>query len=154
MKRRAFTLIELLTAMIIIIILGSVATLNINAFRQTPKREAEKIMSKFHRLTQEADRKHKNFAIKFTDINWYYTSFEIYDNSLASRYFRENFEISSGIKILSNMNNITYGASNNTFDKNFTLTVANNNETDKYYVIFYEGRVRISSDTNPLNDDD
>ena len=146
MKRRhAFTLIELLTGMIVLIIIAGVSTLSFNIGRQTPQREAEKIASKIHRLTQQADRTHKDFKIKFTDINRDYDVFEIHETD-KENHLRETFKASSGIKLQTNVNNVEYHQASNSFNKNFTITVSNEDKSKKHYVIFYEGRVRISDE--------
>ncbi len=150
MKRRhAFTLIELLTGMIVLIIIAGVSTLSFNIGRQTPQREAEKIASKIHRLTQQADRIHKDFKIKFTDINRDYDFFEIHETD-KDKHLRETFKASSGIKLQTNVNDVTYNHASNSFDHNFKITVSNEDKTKQYYVIFYEGRVR-TSDEPPEN---
>ena len=72
-----FTLAELLVSMLIMSILALTINLNPTMFRQTAKREAERIVSYLNRQMSRADRIHQEFILLFDKVNQQVSSFSI-----------------------------------------------------------------------------
>lgn len=54
-KRKGFTMFEILTAIVVMILLTAIASINVTSSQQTPKREAERIAAYLSSLVQKAD---------------------------------------------------------------------------------------------------
>ena len=67
MRRRAFTLTELVVAMMILTIMGAAMTLSTGSSKQTARMEAERIAVVISRLIEKADRMHGAFWVNVKD---------------------------------------------------------------------------------------
>ena len=145
-RRRGFTLIEIMTAMLVMAVITGVATMSITSAKQTAKREAERMQAYIYRQMQKADRIHKNFTLQvdgeYLTVNWgdsanTDTSFKASD---GCRFIDEN----DGDKV--------YDIDRKGFSGGTIRIEAagKGNEIEKYYVILAvaklnEGRVRIDT---------
>ena len=66
-KRNGLSMVELLTAVVLMGIIAGVSSISIKTSRQLPKREAEKIATYFAKLTQKADCIKMNFTASIDD---------------------------------------------------------------------------------------
>ncbi|MBQ3765036.1 MAG: type II secretion system protein, partial [Synergistaceae bacterium] len=67
-RKRGFTLIEIVTAMLVMAVIAGAAMMSITSAKQTAKREAERVQAYIYRQMQRADRMHKDFTIQvFSD---------------------------------------------------------------------------------------
>lgn len=117
-NRRGLTMIELLVGMMVMMITLSAARLSMNSVKQTPKREAERIVAYLTRLTQKADRIQVSFDVVVEDgekmsVKWAGSSTE--EESLtASRecsYSTYNFtQVDTAYKMTYNYINYPMGA--------------------------------------------
>ena len=142
-RRSGFTLIEVLTSLIVMTVIAGAAMMSVTSAKQTAKREAERVQNYIYRQMQRADRMHRNFTIEvFTDhlnVNW-----KDYDNIDSS------FKPSDGCTF---ENHNTQDKTYNFAKKRFSGGTIRVHGADgvTYYVILAvanEGRVRIS-DTAP-----
>ena len=62
-RRNGFTLVELLTAIVVMTIISGAAMMSLTAADQTAKREAERVQAYIYDLMRKADRAHVNFEI-------------------------------------------------------------------------------------------
>ncbi|MBR1486616.1 MAG: type II secretion system protein, partial [Synergistaceae bacterium] len=62
-RRKAFSLVELFVAMVIIAIFTSFVTSNVTSQSQTAKQETEKLAAYITDLMRKADRRHLSFTI-------------------------------------------------------------------------------------------
>ena len=73
-RKRGFTLIEIVTAMLVMAVITGAAMMSITSAKQTAKREKQRMMAYIYRLMQKADRTHKNFNIQVVSdhliVNW------------------------------------------------------------------------------------
>ena len=73
-RERGFTLIEIVTAMLVMAVIAGAAMMSITSAKQTAKREKQRMMAYIYRLMQKADRTHKNFYIQVASdhltVNW------------------------------------------------------------------------------------
>ncbi|MBQ9419852.1 MAG: prepilin-type N-terminal cleavage/methylation domain-containing protein [Synergistaceae bacterium] len=153
--KRGFSLVELFIAIVVMMILASAVTLNINSQRQTAKQEAEKLAAYLHDLMRQADKRHQNFTIDFvgdSTISWHWVSNTtptitklIYkknpgkgDNPIVNPGFTVE-------KTYSNVSTATYDYTDNTMPMG-TFTIKRDSDGEKYYVIIDSlGRVRTGS---------
>ena len=63
-NRKGFSLVELITACVLMAVLTGVATIGLTAANQTPKREAQRIAAYLAALTEKADRMKLDFKVK------------------------------------------------------------------------------------------
>ena len=63
-RRRGFTLVEIMTAMLVMAVITGVAMMSITSAKQTAKREAERMQAYIYLQMQKADRIHKNFTLE------------------------------------------------------------------------------------------
>ncbi|MBR0184782.1 MAG: type II secretion system protein, partial [Synergistaceae bacterium] len=63
-RRNGFTLVELLTAIVVMTIISGAAMMSLTAADQTAKREAERVQAYIYDLMRKADRAHVNFTMK------------------------------------------------------------------------------------------
>ncbi|MBQ6972358.1 MAG: type II secretion system protein [Synergistaceae bacterium] len=140
-KHKAFTMTEILTAVVVMMMTLAVALMSPRGVRQTAKREAERLQAYIYRNMQKADRIHKNFYLTFyTDfvrLNWH-------DQSTID----DSFKISEGCSYTNTFTDSEahYNAGRRRFTNAGTITV-NGADGKIYYVIIAgitEGRVRIS----------
>ena len=68
-RRKAFSLVELFVAMVIIAIFTSFVTSNVTSQSQTAKQETEKLAAYITDLIRKADRRHLSFTINITRID-------------------------------------------------------------------------------------
>ncbi len=61
-NHKGFSVIELLTVVVLMVLIAGVASINIGAAQQSPKREAEKIAANFVNLAKKADRMKADFT--------------------------------------------------------------------------------------------
>ena len=135
-----FTMVEVLTACVVITVMLSVAVMSPKGVRQTAKREAEKLQAHIYRTMQKADRIHKNFYLEyyttFVRVNWH--DIHMTDDS---------YKVSDGCRYdFPDDDGTNYNASKRRFTKGGTITVYGA-DGETWYVIMAginEGRVRIS----------
>lgn len=152
MKRHAFTLIELLTGMIVLIIIAGVSTLSFNIGKQTPKKEAEKLMSRLHNMMQQAGRRHQNFTMTVNVDNVAF----IWNKAGASKkeLTDKSYEVSKGLTLAPN-----FGAANNTLSYSYSendfnhqgghILIKDEKGNECKIVIAVEGgRITISDDVS------
>ena len=149
-KAKGFTLVELFVVISILALMAGVITLNSKVGKQTVKNEAEKIATYIHKRMKRSDKTHDSFTIKFRttdgkDEIWLVwsskgdTKRKYVDIVPVNPDF--NFNYSFGLHIT----DINYSPKSNTFDFNGHIEIKRvNDENDKYYIIFYNGRIRTS----------
>ena len=142
MKRcRAFTIVELTIAVLVMLVMISVATLSPTAVRQSAKSEAEKLQAYIYRTMQKADRIHKNFYLEFLSgfvrVNWH-------DISTVD----DSFKISDTCQYSQNFTDgkAQYNANKNCFITPGTITIKDSSGHTYLVIIagITEGRIRIS----------
>lgn len=141
-KLNGFSMIELLTAVLVTAILSMAFVFIPSMTRQSAKSEAEKIAAKIKNLMQQADRRHIGFTIEFYEninevrIKW-------------SDDHHQVLPVNSAFRIKSNNNgaNLVYSIKNSSFlPPGRTITVKRD-DGKEYYVIIYVpgGRIRTSA---------
>ncbi len=166
-RKRGFTLVELFTVMIIMIIFASFITMNMDAQRQTAKKETERFDVYLHDLMRKADRRHMNFKIEKSEgkIKFYWGNENTKDEDAGTPIYKTNPSdsdkpiIEAPFTLAINLDKITYDAYTNEFDGkgHFTITRSDykqGNATPEtiYYLHFKEGRTRLSD--NDKEDED
>ena len=140
-RRSAFTLIELIVGVLVMVAAISTGLISLRGVRQTAKREAERVAAYIHRIMGKAERINKNFFIEvYTDfirLNWH--DIHTVDNS---------FKASDGCTYSHNFpeNKARYNANARVFSSGGTITVKGADGETWYVIIaiINEGRVRIS----------
>ena len=137
-KRLAFTMIELITACVILTGIA-VFLVNTKMANQTAEREAARVLEWINKLTQMSNRTHQAFSFEFNDDNikmqWNNTSTDI-------STVDESLNATSGCKYSPNKK-FVYTLSN-IYDPAGTITITGTDES-QYYIIFSpRGRARIS----------
>ena len=166
-RKRGFTLVELFTVIIIMIIFASFITMNMDAQRQTAKKETERFDVYLHDLMRKADRRHMNFEITNVSarIKFYWRNEDQRDENAGTLIYdpspsdSDKPVIQSPFTLAFNLDKVSYDAYTNEFkDKgHFTLTRSDykqGNATPEtiYYLHFNEGRTRLSD--NDKEDED
>ena len=144
-NRRAFTLIELVIGVVVMVVALSAGLISITSARQTAMREAERITAYLHRVMHKAEKVNKNFFIevstdsirvKWLGISTADDSFKASNSCAYSHNFPEN--------------KARYNASARAWSSGGTITVKGADGKTMYVVIaiINQGRIRIS-DTHP-----
>lgn len=151
MKRRAFTMIELLVGIAVLAVLAGAFALSPKIGRQTARREAERIYSLLNKYISRAERTHKNFKIVFTQADNYVTFFDIKDDN--SNFLVERVNASPGCMFKTTFNGndnagIGYSHVLNSFLWSFTIVVSRTDGGAPYYIMAYSpaGRLRMSNE--------
>ena len=157
MKRNAFTLTEVVIALLVLGILAASLTLNSDSARQTAKREAERIVTQLYRLMETANRTHISFRVLFdgseqtkeVPVEWQTPATSQFDHT---GYYRE-LKITDGCSV-QNLNkmsslsrhNLVYSIDDNVFlPPSMTLKVKGQDKSVHYIVIYVPGtRIRLS----------
>ena len=170
MKRKAFTLTEILIALLILTITAAAMTLSPSASKQTAKREAERIVTQLYRLIEIANRTHVAFKVLF-DGNEQTGSVPVeWQTPATSQFFHIGYDreikLSDGCSI-QNLNysvndsnnmisigngrlNLEYGIGDNGFLPPGTTFKVTGQDNSIYYIIIYVPGTRIrTSDTKP-----
>lgn len=63
-RRNGFTLIEILTALVVMLVIARVTMMSITSVKQTALREAERVQAYIYRQMQIADKVHKSFTME------------------------------------------------------------------------------------------
>ena len=143
-KRRGFTLIELLTGIIVFFIIAGVSTLSFNFGKQTPKREAEKILSRIYNMTLKANKIHQNFKMtvqeKEISFSW--------QKANSGEEFDTPYKVSDGLTLephFSSSNVLSYTYSDNDFNhQGGTIFILDDKgNTCKIVIAVEGGRLRI-----------
>ncbi|MBQ6919715.1 MAG: type II secretion system protein [Synergistaceae bacterium] len=135
-RKRGFTLIEIVTAMLVMAVIAGAAMMSITSAKQTAKREAERVQAYIYRQMQRADRMHKDFTIQvFSDhlqVNIDSEPFKPSEGCAFANYTTQDKSYSHTKKGFTGGSIKVKGADNNTW----YVVLANPNTN--------EGRVRIS----------
>ena len=153
MRRRAVSIVELAIGIALLVLLASQVSLSTNLYKQTQKREAERLAKKLSSLMLKADKTQTHFQIDIASenllIQWN-TSETSKVTQQAREIFTEEFPASSGCTYSWNAPNdkIYYSHITNKFSQGATITVKG--DGDPYYVVIATigSRVRVS-DTKP-----
>ena len=153
----AFTLTELLIALLILSITAGAFTLTPDIGRNKPEREAERISARLHAMIREAGKRHMNFKMTVGN-NGGEIRFEwqnIYGNMITNR--DEPYIPGKGFKLsLTAPNNqLIYNAGTNDFSRQGGHITVERDDGEKYFVIIAKmgGRIRTSPALT-LNEDD
>ena len=157
MRRRAFTLTELVVAILILSIMAAAMTLSPSSAKLTAKTEADRITAQLYRLVETANRKHVAFKVLFNGneqtgsvpVEWQTPS----TSQFHQTGYERELKISKGfsVKNLNNMDstngfNLVYNIGNNRFDPpGMTLQVKGTDGSIHYVIVFVPGsRIRTS----------
>ena len=140
-RKRGFTLIEIVTAMLVMAVIAGAGMMSITSAKQTAKREAERVQAYIYRKMQKADRMHKDFTLELSGT-YIYTNW----NDEANK--EKDYQASAGCTYEHNFegHSCHYTFNNRRFEWPGTITV-NGADGNTYYVYIAgstEGRVRIS----------
>lgn len=150
-RRNGFTLVELLTAIVVMTIISGAAMMSLTAADQTAKREAERVQAYIYDLMRKADRAHVDFEIDANTIlnNGHVT---------VKWYGKETITDTSFIPTDGCYYSAKYGLENKTviyryqskdFNYNGTITVVGagvnkqGTNEDKHYIKIHDGRIRL-----------
>ena len=144
-RRKAFSLVELFIAMVIIAIFASFIMANITSQNQTVKQEAERLVAYITDLMRKADRRHTNLTIKFE-------SGKVSCNSVSSDFtLPSGFSVSEVSQNFSNKQ-LKYDSNKNEFDQNGKIKITRALGQTNYYIHFRYGRVRASESAEEESD--
>lgn len=97
-KRKGFTLFEIMTAVVLMVIMTAIASMSLTSLSQTSKREAEKLSAYLTRLVQKSDRTKASFdmVMKSSEfvVSWlkHNRNVESFDFNKDCSYSYSNFE--------------------------------------------------------------
>ena len=170
MRRKAFTLTEVVIAILVLGIMVASLTLSPNSARQTAKREADLIVTQLYRLIETANRKHVSFKVLFDGteqkdyvlVEWqtpetsqlynigYYRELKLTKGCSIKNLNRSVNDSNSMASVENDTFNLVYGIGDNSFlPPGMTLQVKGQDESIHYIIIYVPGnRLRIS-DTRP-----
>lgn len=140
--RKAFSLVEIFIAMIIIAIFTSFMAPNVMSQRQTAKQEAEKLAAFLTNLTRKADRQHKSLIINFE-------SDKVSCNA-------DEFILTQGFTISQNFTDgkLDYDPNENKFKSKGTITLTGTRDNRNYYIHISQWRIRVSESPEPDIDEE
>lgn len=132
MRRKAFTLTEVVIAILVLGIMAASLTLNPDSAKQTAKREADLIAAQLYRLIETANRKHVSFKVLFNgeeqteyvDVEW--------QTPMTSKYNHTGYDklkLSKGCSI----KNLNYG------ENASSSSNMNTPDTERYYLVYRLG---------------
>ena len=151
-KRRAFTMIELITACVILAAITAILV-NTRMANQTAEREARKIFEWINKLTQKSNRIHQAFTLwidsenNIMKMHW--------NNELTTlNKVDESLNATSGCKYspYKNISSFVYNL-NNKYSPSGTITITGSDGSKYYVVLSPQGRARIST-LEYLDEDD
>ena len=157
MRRNAFTLTELVIAILILGIMAAAMTLSTGSAKQTAKMEAERIVTQLYRLIEYANRTHVSFKVLFdgneqteyVPVEWQTpTTSQLhhigYDRELK---LSDGFSVQNLNKMSSaSRHNLVYGIGTNSFKPpSMTLKVKGRDKSVYYILVYVPGtRIRLS----------
>ena len=157
MRRNAFTLTEIVIAILVLGIMAGAMTLNSGSAKQTAKREADRIVMQLYRLIETANRKHVSFKVLFDGTEQKdYVRIE-WQTPTTSDFYNTGYtelNITKGCSI-QNLNNtkmdqsaLVYNLKDNGFlPPSMTLQVKAPDESVHYIIIYVPGTRIRTSDT-------
>ena len=150
-KRHAFTMIELITACVLLTMITAIL-INTKMVNQTAEREAKKILEWINKLTQKSNRDHQAFTLWIDSANNIMKMH--WNNELTTiDTIDESLNATSGCKYSphKSISSFVYTLNNN-YSPFGTITITGT-DGSKYYLIFSKrGRARISK--FPPDDED
>ena len=153
MKRRAVSIVELSIGIALLILLASQVSLSTNLYKQTPKREAERLAKKLSSLMLKADKTQTHFKVEIESdhmfIVWNTNETSLVTEA-ARKKFTETFPASSGCTYSWNAPNdkVYYSHITNKFSQGATITVQGDGNPCYVVIATIGSRVRVS-DTKP-----
>ena len=111
MRRRAFTLTEVVIAVLVLGIMAAAMTLRPDSAKQTAKREAERIAAVISRLIEKADRNHSAFWFIPEGNTLYIVRGRTYSASAREEL---DFKASAGCSFTSSPARLGYNTESNT----------------------------------------
>ena len=165
MRRKAFTLTEIVIAILVLGIMAGAMTLSTGSAKQTAKQtsklEADRIAAQLYRLIEYANRTHVSFKVLFDGTEQTESVSVEWQTPTTSQFYHTGYDreikLSNGcsIKNLNNVSsksqhNLAYDIGDNSFlPPSMTLQVKAPDES-AYYIIIYVPGTRIrTSDTKP-----
>ena len=147
--RRAFTIVELMVSIAVMMITYAAMTVSAQSAKQTAEHEAGRLAAYIFRMIQKADRMHNGFKMNTAPghvyINW---------NSGPEDV---SFKATTGCRYTNNFpSNRTYNASNRRFTSGGKITVTDSQGGVHYVFIagITEGRIRLSPTDNPSSNEE
>ena len=157
MRRNAFTLTEVVIAILVLGIMAGAMSLSPGSSKQTGKREAERIVTQLYRLIETANRKHVSFKVLFTGseqtesvpVEWQTPTTSKFHHigydrelKLSDRCSVQNLNKMSSVS----RHNLVYGIGSNSFlPPSMTLKVKGQDKSVHYILIYVPGtRIRLS----------
>ncbi|MBQ9904004.1 MAG: type II secretion system protein [Synergistaceae bacterium] len=139
-RRNGFTLVELLTAIVVMTIISGAAMMSLTAADQTAKREAERVQAYIYDLMRKADRAHVDFEINATEsyiwVRWNYDTNNEDFSFIPTEgcYYSDNFN-----------GNKTYNHQKKLFPSGGSISVygADGGQYDVVLATATEGRISI-----------
>lgn len=160
MRRNAFTLTEIVIAILVLGIMASAMVLNSSSSRQTAKREADLIVTQLYRLIETANRKHVSFKVLFDGTEQKdYVLVEWQTPQTSQLYqigYDRELKLTKGCSI-QNLNNtsgsqsnLKYSLEDNSFlPPSMTLQVKGRDDSIHYIIIYVPGTRIRTSDIRP-----
>ena len=122
MKQRAFTLTEVVIAVLILGIMAAAITLRPDSAKQTAKREAERIAAVINRLIETADRMHSRFWFIPDSNDIYMSNAKIYYKGSTPKE-KLDFNVSGGCSFSSSPKLLGYNTEGSTVSNVIINTV-------------------------------
>ena len=142
-KRHAFTMIELITACVILAAITAILV-NTRMANQTAEREAKKVSEWINKLTQKSNRNHQAFRLwldsenNIMKMHW--------NNELTTlEKVDESLNATSGCKYspYTSISSFVYNLDNK-YAPSGTITITGSDESKYYLILSPRGRARIS----------
>ena len=111
MRRRAFTLTEVVIAVLVLGIMAAAMTLRPDSAKQTAKMEAERIAAVIRRMIEGADRTHSAFWFMTVSNNLYAVRSRTYSTGAREKL---DFNASAGCSFTSSPARLGYNTESNT----------------------------------------
>ena len=159
MRRKAFTLTEIVIAILVLGIMAAAMTLSPGSAKQSAKREADRIVAQLYRLIEYANRTHVSFKVLFDGTEQTESVPVEWQTPTTSKFYHIGYDrelkLTNGfsIKNLNNMSsasqhNLVYGIGDNSFlPPSMTLQVKAPDESVHYIIIYVPGTRIRTSDT-------
>ena len=158
-KRNAFTLTEIIIAILVLGIMAGAMVVSSGSAKQTAKREADRIVMQLYRLIEYANRTHVSFKVLFDGSEQTESVPVEWQTPTTSRYHHTGYDrelkLSNGCSIqnLNNMSsasqhNLVYDIGDNSFlPPSMTLEIKAPDESAYYIKIYVPGTRIRTSDT-------